>query len=278
MRPRQVKVRIPAGVTEGQRIRLKGRGAAGRNGGPSGDLYVTVHVGSHPLFGRSDRNLTLTVPVTYPEAALGTTVKVPTLADPVTVRIPPGTASGAVLRVRGRGVPGDGKNPGDLLVTVQVAVPHELSDEARAAVEALAATEPDAGAAVARSSRRVGGEQDVRRTPTTNARRGPSTSFPSPPNWPACTRRRCASTSGAAWSARRAPAAASRRYSDQDIALLRRIQELTAEGHNLEGVRRILQLEAENAQLRDELARMQQQYRRDLVPFNQPAAPWSKPR
>ncbi|MEY2470105.1 MAG: molecular chaperone DnaJ [Actinomycetota bacterium] len=147
IRPRQVKVRIPAGVTEGQRIRLKGRGGAGRNGGPSGDLYVTVHVGRHPLFGRSDRNLTLTVPVTYPEAVLGTTVKVPTLADPVTVRIPPGTQSGAVLRVRGRGVP-IAKNPGDLLVTVQVAVPHDVSDETRAAVEALAAAEPDAGAAL----------------------------------------------------------------------------------------------------------------------------------
>ena len=144
---RQVKVRIPAGVTDGQRIRLKGRGAAGRNGGPSGDLYVTVHVGTHPVFGRADRNLTVTVPVTYSEAALGTTVKVPTLTDPVTVRIPPGTASGATLRVRGRGVPVE-KNPGDLLVTVQVAVPHDLSDEARAAVEALAAAEPDAGAAL----------------------------------------------------------------------------------------------------------------------------------
>lgn len=146
-KPRQVKVRIPAGVTENQRIRLKGRGAAGRNGGPSGDLYVTVHVNAHPLFGRADRNLTLTVPVTYAEAALGTTVKVPTLTDPVTVRIPPGTASGATLRVRGRGVPLE-KNPGDLLVTVAVSVPHDLSEEARAAVEALAAAEPDAGAAL----------------------------------------------------------------------------------------------------------------------------------
>ncbi len=155
-RPRQVKVRIPAGVTEGQRIRLKGRGAAGRNGGPSGDLYVTVRVGTHALFGRVDRNLTLAVPVTYAEAALGTTVKVPTLTDPVTVRIPPGTASGAVLRVRGRGVPAEGapagggrtQSAGDLLVTVQVAVPNNLSDESRAALEALAALEADAAAAL----------------------------------------------------------------------------------------------------------------------------------
>ncbi|HUR77969.1 MAG TPA: molecular chaperone DnaJ [Acidimicrobiales bacterium] len=145
-RARQVKVRIPAGVTNGQRIRLKGRGAAGRNGGPTGDLYVTVRVGSHPLFGRTDRNITLTVPVTIAEAALGATVKVPTLSDPVTVRIPPGTQAGAVLRVRGRGVPDEGKPGGDLLVTVQLSVAKELSDEAKAAIEALAAVDPDEGA------------------------------------------------------------------------------------------------------------------------------------
>jgi molecular chaperone DnaJ len=146
-RPRQVKVRIPAGVNDGQRIRLKGRGAAGRNGGPAGDLYVTVRVSPHALFGRNDKNLTLSVPVTYPEALLGTTVKVPTLTDPVTVRIPPGTQNGAVLRVKGRGVQTE-RNPGDLLVTVQVAVPKDVSDEVRAAVESMAAAEPDAGAAL----------------------------------------------------------------------------------------------------------------------------------
>ncbi|HVV35363.1 MAG TPA: molecular chaperone DnaJ [Acidimicrobiales bacterium] len=146
-RARQVKVRIPAGVTNGQRIRLKGRGGAGRNGGPAGDLYVTVRVGSHPLFGRTDRNLTVTVPVTFAEAALGTTVKVPTLTDPVTVRIPSSTQSGAVLRVRGRGVPGEhNRAAGDLLVTVQVAVPKDLSEEKQAALEALAAADPDEGA------------------------------------------------------------------------------------------------------------------------------------
>ena len=145
-RARQVKVRIPAGVTNGQRIRLKGRGAAGRNGGPSGDLYVTVRVANHPLFGRSERNLTVSVPVTLSEAALGTTVKVPTLTDPVTVRIPSGTQSGAILRVRGRGVAGENnKGAGDLLVTVQVAVPKDLTDETKAALEAVAAADPDEG-------------------------------------------------------------------------------------------------------------------------------------
>src|SRR5207237_10512443 len=86
-RPRQVKVRIPAGVDDGQRIRLKGRGGAGRNGGPPGDLYVVVHVAPHELFKRKGKDLLLTVPVTFPEAALGAEIKVPTLdGAPVTLR------------------------------------------------------------------------------------------------------------------------------------------------------------------------------------------------
>ncbi|TML43592.1 MAG: molecular chaperone DnaJ [Actinobacteria bacterium] len=136
-RPRRVKVRIPAGVEDGQRIRIKGRGGAGRNNGGPGDLYVVVHVGNHELFGRRGKDLTLTVPLTFPEAALGATVTVPTLERPVTLRIPPGTRSGRTFRVRGHGVPGkDGA--GDLLVTVEVAVPQHLSDAERDAIEALA--------------------------------------------------------------------------------------------------------------------------------------------
>ncbi len=143
-RARQVKVRIPAGVEDGQRIRLKGRGEAGRNGGPSGDLYVVVSVDSNPIFGRSGKNLTVTVPITYPEAVLGADIRVPTLeGEPVTVRIPPGTRSGRTLRVRGQGVKGQSGDPGDLLVTVEVAVPSSLSSAERKAVEALAAIEPD---------------------------------------------------------------------------------------------------------------------------------------
>jgi molecular chaperone DnaJ len=139
VRTREVKVRIPAGVEDGQRIRVKGRGAPGRGNAPAGDLYVVVHSARHPLFGRRGRNLTLTAPVTYAEAALGTTVKVPTLDDPVTLRVPAGTASGQTFRVKGRGVPGRGKTPvGDLLVTVDVAVPKALSDDQRRAVEDLA--------------------------------------------------------------------------------------------------------------------------------------------
>ena len=104
-RPREVKVRIPAGVDDGQRIRLKGRGGPGRNGGPAGDLYVRrPRRAATPLFGRDGDNLTLTVPVTFAEAALGTRLTVPTLdGEPVTLKIPAGTPSGKVFRVKGRG-------------------------------------------------------------------------------------------------------------------------------------------------------------------------------
>ena len=140
VRAREVKVRIPAGVADGQRIRVKGRGAAGANGGPPGDLYVVVHVRAHSLFGRSGNDLTLRLPVTFAEATLGADVRVPTLDGKVTVRIPPGTPSGKVLRVRGHGVHGDGKkaSTGDLLVTVDVQVPVNVNSDQRAAVEQLA--------------------------------------------------------------------------------------------------------------------------------------------
>ncbi len=144
MRPRQVKVRIPAGVANDQRIRLKGKGGPGAQGGPPGDLYVIVKVAPHQLFGRRGRDLTLNVPVTFAEAALGAEIKVPTLDDPVTVKIPPGTKSGKTFRVRNRGVPSGSatagsSSPGDLLVTVEVEVPSKLSATQREAVEALAA-------------------------------------------------------------------------------------------------------------------------------------------
>lgn len=140
-RPRTVKVRIPAGVTNGQRIRVKGRGGAGANGGPAGDLYVVVHVKPHAFLGRSGKkDLSVTVPVTYAEAALGATVKVPTLDEPVSVKIKPGTASGAVQRIRGRGVKPKKGKAGDLLVTFTVDVPKKMGKQERQAVEALAET------------------------------------------------------------------------------------------------------------------------------------------
>ncbi|HET6793287.1 MAG TPA: molecular chaperone DnaJ [Acidimicrobiales bacterium] len=141
-RARQVKVRIPAGVEGGQRIKLKGRGAPGRGGGPPGDLYVTVHVAHHKVFGRRGRDLTVTVPVTFAEAALGADIKVPTLDGPVTVRVPAGTPSGRTFRVRNRGVH-TSKGSGDLLATVEVAVPATLNDDQKKAVEALAAASPE---------------------------------------------------------------------------------------------------------------------------------------
>ncbi|MGI9120152.1 MAG: molecular chaperone DnaJ [Acidimicrobiales bacterium] len=140
-RARQVKVRIPPGVEDGQRIRLKGRGGPGGNGGPAGDLYVVVRTTPHPVFGRRGRNLTISLPVTFPEAALGADISVPTLdGDSVTLRLPEGTRSGRTLRVKGQGVPSSGAGaPGDLLVTTEVAVPAKLSAAERRAVEELAA-------------------------------------------------------------------------------------------------------------------------------------------
>ncbi|MCX6525357.1 MAG: DnaJ domain-containing protein [Actinobacteria bacterium] len=138
-RPRQVKVRIPQGVRDGQKIRIKGKGGAGANGGPAGDLYVRVHVESHPLFGRKGDHLTVTLPITYPEAALGADISVPTTeGEPVTIRVPAGTASGRTFRVRGRGVAG-AKAQGDLLVTVEIDIPQNLSTEEREALQAYAA-------------------------------------------------------------------------------------------------------------------------------------------
>ena len=134
---RTISARIPAGVKDGQRIRLRGKGASGERGGPPGDLYVNVKVSGHALFGRKGDNLTLEVPVSFAEAALGADIKVPTLGGaPVTVKIPAGTPNGRTFRVRGRGVQRKDGHKGDLLVTVDVHVPAVLNDRQRAAVEA----------------------------------------------------------------------------------------------------------------------------------------------
>lgn len=135
---RTISARIPAGVKDGARIRLRGKGAPGEHGGPSGDLYVNVKVTGHKLFGRKGDNLTLKVPVAFHELALGAEVKVPTLGgSPVTVRIPAGTPNGRTFRVRGKGIRKVDGHTGDLLVTVDVTVPTRLTEEARASVEAL---------------------------------------------------------------------------------------------------------------------------------------------
>lgn len=132
---RSMQVRIPAGVEDGQRIRLKGKGAQGEHGGVAGDLYVDVHVSPHALFGRSGTNLTLTVPVTFAEAALGAEIEVPTLHGPaVRLRLPAGTPNGRTFRVRGKGAARKDGTKGDLLVNVEVTVPQQLSDQARNAL------------------------------------------------------------------------------------------------------------------------------------------------
>ena len=125
-RSRTVKVKVPAGVKDGARIRVAGRGEPGGPGGQPGDLYVRVRVGEHPVFGRKGDNLTVDLPVSYPEAALGANVKVPTLNGPVTLKVPAGTPSGKTFRVKGKGAPKRGGH-GDLLVTVNVDVPKKLS-------------------------------------------------------------------------------------------------------------------------------------------------------
>jgi molecular chaperone DnaJ len=138
MSTRTIQARIPAGVEDGGRIKLAGKGARGENGGPAGDLYVRVHVTPHPrgVFGRSGANLTINVPVTFAEAALGAEIKVPSLGGmPVSLRIPAGTPSGRTFRVRGKGVPRKDGTAGDMLVTVAVQVPQELTDKARDALE-----------------------------------------------------------------------------------------------------------------------------------------------
>jgi molecular chaperone DnaJ len=140
MSSRSIQVRIPAGVSDGQRIKLKGKGGPGERGGPAGDLYVRVHVRPHPVFGRSGDNLTVTVPMTFSEAALGSEIKVPShRGAPVTVRIPPGTPNGRTFRVRGKGARRKDGTNGDLLVTVEVQVPKDVTGQAKAALEDLRA-------------------------------------------------------------------------------------------------------------------------------------------
>ena len=137
----RITTRIPPGVRDGQKIRLRGKGARGDAGAEPGDLILTVTVEKHPVFGRDGDNLTVDLPVTFPEAALGATVSVPTLdGTPVRVKIAPGTPSGRVLRVKGRGVK-RGDKSGDLLAKVQIVVPQRLTDAGREALEAMQADE-----------------------------------------------------------------------------------------------------------------------------------------
>jgi molecular chaperone DnaJ len=146
-RPREVKVRIPSGVADGQRIRLKGRGAPGRNGGPPGDLFVTCQIPADPVFGRDGNHVLVTVPLTFAEATLGAEVLVPAIGDggirsSVRLRVPPGTSPGTRQRVRGKGI-ATAKGAGDLVVTWDVIVPKKLTAAQRKAVEDLAKVTDD---------------------------------------------------------------------------------------------------------------------------------------
>ena len=139
-RKRTIRVKIPPGVRDGARIKVAGKGEPGTAGGPPGDLFVKVKVGAHPIFGRKGSDLTLALPITYPEAALGAKVQVPTLDGPVTLKIPAGTPSGKTFRVKGKGAPRKG-GQGDLLVTVGVDVPSKLSKEQKQLLSQLQETE-----------------------------------------------------------------------------------------------------------------------------------------
>jgi molecular chaperone DnaJ len=157
MSTRTIQARIPAGVGDGQRIKIAGKGARGERGGPPGDLYVRVHVQPHPngVFTRSGPNLTINVPLTFAEATLGAEIKVPSHRGmPVSLRIPAGTPNGRTFRVRGKGVRRKDGTYGDLLVTVDVQVPQDLSNKARGALEAFrdATAGPDPRAEILRQA------------------------------------------------------------------------------------------------------------------------------
>jgi molecular chaperone DnaJ len=136
-------IKIPAGVSDGQKIKIAGKGNPSPNGGPAGDLIITVTVKTHPVFTRDGNNIRVVVPITYVEAVLGATIQVPTLGgEPVKLKVAPGTPNGRVLRVKGRGVV-TAKAEGDLLATVEIAVPSHVSDKAKKALEEFDGFLPD---------------------------------------------------------------------------------------------------------------------------------------
>jgi molecular chaperone DnaJ len=139
----ETTIKIPAGVQDGQKIKIAGKGQASPNGGPAGDLIISVTIKPHPVFSREGNNLRVTVPVTFTEAVLGATIQVPTLGgEPVKLKVAPGTPNGRVLRVKGRGVV-TAKAEGDLLATVEIAVPSHVSEKAKHAIEAFDELLPD---------------------------------------------------------------------------------------------------------------------------------------
>jgi molecular chaperone DnaJ len=141
---RKLTVKIPAGIATGQRLRLSGEGEAGALGGPPGDLYVVIVVQDHPFFQRDGNDLLCQIPVNFTTLALGGEIKVPLVSgERETLKVPEGTLTGSLFRVRGKGIPDvSGRGRGDLLVTVQAITPRKLSKEQRKLLEQLAATLP----------------------------------------------------------------------------------------------------------------------------------------
>ena len=135
---REFTVKIPAGVRDGARVRVAGKGASGENGGPAGDLFLVVSIAPHSLWKREGDDLLIEVPVTFAEAALGATIEVPTLNGRVQMRVPAGTQSGQKIRLSGRGAPKTKGGAGDQYVTIKVAVPKELSERERELIQELA--------------------------------------------------------------------------------------------------------------------------------------------
>jgi curved DNA-binding protein len=136
-----LEIKIPPNVSDGQRIRLRGKGGSGAGGGPPGDLFIVCHVKPHPFYRREGRNIYLDVPITVTEAMLGTKIEVPTLHGIMTVSIPPGTSSGAKLRLRGKGIASEPKkNPGDQYITISITVPKKLTEKQEKLVRELSET------------------------------------------------------------------------------------------------------------------------------------------
>ena len=271
---RSIQARIPAGVKDGQKIRLRGKGAAGENGGPAGDLFVTVKVSPHRIFSRKGDNLTLDVPVSFDEAALGAEIKVPTLAgSPVTLKIPAGTPNGRTFRVRGKGARKADGTMGDLLATVEVQVPAVLDAAAREAVEAYRAA--TAGkplrANLFEAVVMPGGARDFRAPGPDTAVYVISVAAELTGLHPQTLRtyeRLGLVTPGRTGGG-------GRRYSHRDIERLREIAELTSAGIGLEGVRRILDLQnrvAALAQRNEELVAELEATRRGAAPGRHPAS------
>ena len=143
-RPRQIEVRIPGGVRNGERLRVKGKGEPGRGGGPAGDLFFHVHIASHPVFHRKNADIVVTLPLWPWEAVLGTEVEVPTLSGPVRLKIPPGSQPQQRMRLKGKGLPQRTGGHGDQFVVLNIVIPKDTSPEDRLLYEQLAKTDhPD---------------------------------------------------------------------------------------------------------------------------------------